>query len=127
MRIAVYRWASAKPRQTLSLNSRSPEIHRQAAGGYPELRTRTSRVEEVVLPASASPGHCRDGRSVCAARERPHGSETIQFCEDDRIIWSDYQRQETKQPEKVLEFLGRMAQDAGINPQNAHLLTRTYL
>ena len=27
----------------------------------------------------------------------------------DRMIWSDYQRHETKQPEKTLEFLGRRA------------------
>ena len=29
----------------------------------------------------------------------------------DQIIWSDYQRHETKQPEKTLEFLGRLEAD----------------
>ena len=32
----------------------------------------------------------------------------------DQIIWSDYQRHDTKQPEKCLEFLRRMEADAGI-------------
>ena len=32
----------------------------------------------------------------------------------DQIIWSDYQRHDTKQPEKCLEFLKRMEADAGI-------------
>jgi predicted CoA-substrate-specific enzyme activase len=33
---------------------------------------------------------------------------------DDRILWRDYQRHDTKQPEKVLEFLNRMAAEVGI-------------
>ena len=32
----------------------------------------------------------------------------------DQIIWSDYQRHDTKQPEKCLEFLKRMEVEAGI-------------
>src|SRR5579871_867815 len=32
----------------------------------------------------------------------------------DKILWRDYQRHDTKQPEKVLEFLGRMQQEVGI-------------
>src|SRR5262245_11522324 len=32
----------------------------------------------------------------------------------DQIVWSDYQRHETKQPEKTLEFLGRLEADLGI-------------
>jgi predicted CoA-substrate-specific enzyme activase len=32
----------------------------------------------------------------------------------DQIIWSDYQRHDTKQPEKCLEFLNRMEAEAGI-------------
>src|SRR5436190_2554122 len=32
----------------------------------------------------------------------------------DRMIWSDYQRHETKQPEKTLEFLGRLEADLQI-------------
>ncbi len=33
---------------------------------------------------------------------------------DDKILWSDYQRHDTKQPEKVLEFLKRMEEEVGI-------------
>ena len=32
----------------------------------------------------------------------------------DQIVWSDYQRHDTKQPEKCLEFLKRMEAEAGI-------------
>src|SRR5215831_17424419 len=35
----------------------------------------------------------------------------------DGIVWSDYQRHETKQPEKTLEFLGRLEADLGIGPE----------
>jgi predicted CoA-substrate-specific enzyme activase len=39
----------------------------------------------------------------------------------DQIIWQDYQRHETKQPEKTLEFLKRMEKDAGINRHNTRM------
>src|SRR3984893_14812432 len=42
---------------------------------------------------------------------------------DDQILWRDYQRHDTKQPEKVLEFLKRMESEVGI----AHGLTRIFV
>ena len=39
----------------------------------------------------------------------------------DAILWQDYQRHETRQPEKVLEFLQRMGADAGIAPENTRV------
>jgi len=36
----------------------------------------------------------------------------------DAIVWSDYQRHETKQPEKTLEFLGRLEADLQIRAEN---------
>ncbi len=39
----------------------------------------------------------------------------------DKILWSDYQRHETRQPEKVLEFLRRMEADTGISPENTRI------
>jgi predicted CoA-substrate-specific enzyme activase len=39
----------------------------------------------------------------------------------DKTIWQDYQRHETRQPEKVLEFLRRMEQDTGIAPGNTRI------
>ncbi|MGH9505664.1 MAG: BadF/BadG/BcrA/BcrD ATPase family protein, partial [Terriglobales bacterium] len=48
------------------------------------------------------------------------GSTTVKAVvvelETDQVIWRDYQRHETKQPEKTLEFLERMERDAGIAP-----------
>src|SRR5580693_7096150 len=37
----------------------------------------------------------------------------------DKVIWQDYQRHETKQPEKVLEFLRRIEEEAGVTPDNS--------
>jgi activator of 2-hydroxyglutaryl-CoA dehydratase/predicted nucleotide-binding protein (sugar kinase/HSP70/actin superfamily) len=39
----------------------------------------------------------------------------------DAIVWSDYQRHETKQPEKTLEFLKRLEADLGIHGNNSRL------
>ena len=39
----------------------------------------------------------------------------------DKIIWQDYQRHETKQPEKLLEFLKRMQDEVGIAPHNCRI------
>src|SRR5919109_413336 len=39
----------------------------------------------------------------------------------DEMVWSDYQRHETKQPEKTLEFLGRLEADLGIAADNTRL------
>ena len=39
----------------------------------------------------------------------------------DEIAWSDYQRHETKQPEKTLEFLKRIEADLGIAPDNCRM------
>src|SRR5438270_6061235 len=39
----------------------------------------------------------------------------------DKAIWQDYQRHETRQPEKVLEFLKRMEADTGINSHNTRI------
>ena len=53
------------------------------------------------------------------------GSTTVKAvvvdAETDQIIWSDYQRHETKQPEKTLEFLKRMQDEAGIAPHNCRI------
>src|SRR5262245_12333022 len=39
----------------------------------------------------------------------------------DRIVWSDYQRHETKQPEKTLEFLQRMEAEQSLNHDNCRI------
>src|SRR6059036_3833143 len=39
----------------------------------------------------------------------------------DQIVWSDYQRHETKQPEKTLEFLGRLEADLAIAGENCRM------
>jgi predicted CoA-substrate-specific enzyme activase len=53
------------------------------------------------------------------------GSTTVKACVldtvADSIVWRDYQRHETKQPEKVIEFLRRMESEAGIEPANTRV------
>jgi predicted CoA-substrate-specific enzyme activase len=39
----------------------------------------------------------------------------------DKVLWQDYQRHETKQPEKTLEFLKRMEAEVGINAHNTRM------
>src|ERR1700757_4471156 len=39
----------------------------------------------------------------------------------DKVLWQDYQRHETKQPEKTLEFLKRMEAESGINRHNTRI------
>src|SRR5216117_3633507 len=39
----------------------------------------------------------------------------------DQMIWSDYQRHETKQPEKTLEFLGRLEADLQIRSDTCRM------
>ncbi len=36
----------------------------------------------------------------------------------DQVVWQDYQRHETKQPEKALEFLRRIEEEAGVSSEN---------
>ena len=53
------------------------------------------------------------------------GSTTVKSVvvdiESDKTIWQDYQRHETKQPEKLLEFLKRMQDEVGIAPHNCRI------
>jgi predicted CoA-substrate-specific enzyme activase len=39
----------------------------------------------------------------------------------DQVLWQDYQRHETKQPEKTLEFLKRIEADTGVNRLNTRI------
>jgi predicted CoA-substrate-specific enzyme activase len=39
----------------------------------------------------------------------------------DRVLWQDYQRHETKQPEKTLEFLKRIETDLGVDRRNTRI------
>src|SRR5246500_3766778 len=46
---------------------------------------------------------------------------TVIEAASDKALWQDYQRHETKQPEKTLEFLRRMEKEVGINSRNARM------
>ena len=46
---------------------------------------------------------------------------TVASAATDEVLWQDYQRHETKQPEKSLEFLRRMEKEVGINRHNTRM------
>src|SRR6202045_4511185 len=46
---------------------------------------------------------------------------TVVDAATDQILWQDYQRHETKQPEKTLEFLRRMETEVGISRHNTRM------
>src|SRR6201987_76225 len=72
-----------------------------------------------------------------AARQKPHDHKTdflvgldvgstpvtatVVDAKTDQILWQDYKRHETKQPEKSLEFLRRMEAEVGINRHNTRM------
>ena len=47
------------------------------------------------------------------------GSTTVKAVatHDGQVLWQDYQRHNTRQAEKVLEFLGRMEEEAGVRSE----------
>jgi predicted CoA-substrate-specific enzyme activase len=53
------------------------------------------------------------------------GSTTVKAvvveADTDKVLWQDYQRHETKQPEKTLEFLKRMEAEVGIDRHNTRM------
>ena len=72
-----------------------------------------------------------------APMQRPHDHKTVYMvgldvgsttvkatvveAATDKVLWQDYQRHETKQPEKTLEFLKRMEKEVGINRHNTRM------
>src|ERR1700678_2551492 len=46
---------------------------------------------------------------------------TVVDAATDKALWQDYQRHETKQPEKTLEFLRRIEKEVGINSHNTRM------
>ena len=52
------------------------------------------------------------------------GSTTVKALvidENERVVWRDYRRHETRQPEMVLDFLCRVESQAGVNSENARI------
>ncbi len=53
------------------------------------------------------------------------GSTTVKAvvveAKTDRILWRDYQRHDTRQPEKLLEFLQRMEAEVDVAPGNSRM------
>src|SRR5258708_8841528 len=53
------------------------------------------------------------------------GSTTVKAVvvrrDNDQMVWQDYQRHETKQPEKSLEFLRRMETEVGLSQENCRV------
>ena len=71
-----------------------------------------------------APVHGRD-RAIKFLVGLDVGSTTVKAvvvdAASDQALWQDYQRHETKQPEKTLEFLKRMEAEVGINAHNTRM------
>jgi activator of 2-hydroxyglutaryl-CoA dehydratase/predicted nucleotide-binding protein (sugar kinase/HSP70/actin superfamily) len=67
-------------------------------------------------------GHDRENRFMVGLDV---GSTTVKAivldAATDEILWQDYQRHETKQPEKTLEFLRRIESEVGVNGRNTRM------
>jgi predicted CoA-substrate-specific enzyme activase len=67
-------------------------------------------------------GHDRENRFMVGL---DIGSTTVKAvvldAATDEILWQDYQRHETKQPEKTLEFLRRIEAEVGMNGRNTRM------
>ncbi len=67
-------------------------------------------------------GHDRENRFMVGLDV---GSTTVKAivldAATDQILWQDYQRHETKQPEKTLEFLRRIESEVGVNGRNTQM------
>ena len=67
-------------------------------------------------------GHDRENRFMVGLDV---GSTTVKAvvlnAATDEILWQDYQRHETKQPEKTLEFLRRIESEIGVNSANTRM------
>src|SRR6266704_2454831 len=97
------------------------------AGGAFVPLTNLSKPSPVVPPPVIKPVAPKLDQGVPLMVGLDVGSTTVKAVvvnpADDQILWQDYQRHDTKQPEKVLEFLKRMESEVGI----AHGLTRIFV
>jgi predicted CoA-substrate-specific enzyme activase len=111
--------------------------HHDHCGAGPKASTKIDvRIDDLLRTthlAGRMPAHINTGRA--SAPSGPFkiqymagldvGSTTVKAvvvdAESDATVWQDYQRHETKQPEKVLEFLRRMEGEVGIAPNNCRI------
>jgi predicted CoA-substrate-specific enzyme activase len=76
----------------------------------------------LITQGDAMHGHDRENRFMVGLDV---GSTTVKAivldAATDQILWQDYQRHETKQPEKTLEFLRRIESEVGVNGRNTQM------
>ncbi len=76
-------------------------------------------------PSSQALQRCAGPRPACYGVGLDVGSTTVKAvvidAETDGILWHDYQRHDTRQPEKLLEFLHCMEAEIGIAPGNCRM------
>ncbi|MGA9566160.1 MAG: BadF/BadG/BcrA/BcrD ATPase family protein [Candidatus Korobacteraceae bacterium] len=106
-----------------SCNSGEPKIDIQLDALVNSAPTEDSLPARVM--AKSREVAAQSGHSAVYSVGMDVGSTTVKAvivnAQTDEIIWRDYQRHETKQPEKTLEFLKRMQDEAGIAPHNCRI------
>src|SRR5271166_1773678 len=82
-------------------------------------------LERQISIQHAKHGHQAHDRSTEFLVGLDVGSTTVKAvvvdAATDKVLWQDYQRHETKQPEKSLEFLRRMETEVGVNRKNTRM------
>jgi|HubBroStandDraft_6_1064221.scaffolds.fasta_scaffold00896_2 predicted CoA-substrate-specific enzyme activase len=77
------------------------------------------------VPTSAKPAHKPHDHNTQFLVGLDVGSTTVKAvvvdAATDQVLWQDYQRHETKQPEKTLEFLKRIEADTSVNRHNTRI------
>jgi predicted CoA-substrate-specific enzyme activase len=107
-----------------SCGTGSPSSANGSAGGFVPLGNLTAPVMAAPPPVlRPAPVRVPEGTPLMVGLDV--GSTTVKAVvvnpADDKMLWSDYQRHDTKQPEKVLEFLKRMEEEVGIVPGHTRL------
>ena len=105
--------------------------HGSCDAGETKVDVQLSALVRTAWPADSVPARVLAKSREVAGRTAVYtvgmdvGSTTVKAvivnAETDQIIWQDYQRHETKQPEKLLEFLKRMEEEVGIAPHNCRI------
>ncbi len=89
------------------------------------LKTATPDPMPARILAKSREVSAQSGRKMVYTIGMDVGSTTVKAVvvanDTDQMVWQDYQRHETKQPEKLLEFLKRMQDEVGIAPHNCRI------
>ena len=111
-----------KPRARFYASSRGSELPRCEGDGMHDHSGQTAKPTASDSPAPPQRPHDHHTQFMVGLDV---GSTTVKAivvdAASDKVVWQDYQRHETKQPEKTLEFLRRIEEEVGVNRHNTRM------